>query len=121
MEGLRTKVGDRRRDRRVLLPGWARVVSRGSGSGIEGRLVDVGAGGARLELPPDRLLLAGEAVDVELAVGDPREPARMPVVHLRGTGNVVRILSSLGGPCEAAIRFHRPLALRDHFAQLLLF
>ena len=114
-------VGDRRRDRRVRLPGWVRVVSRSSGVGMEGRVVDVSAGGVRLDAPPDRLLGAGEPVEVELVVGDPKDAGRAPVVHLRGVGDVIRLLAAVGGPCEAAIRFHRPLALRDHFAQLLLF
>ena len=84
-------------------------------------MVDVSAGGVRLDVPPDRLLAAGDLVEVELVVGDPKDADRAPVVHLRGVGDVIRLAMAVGGPCEAAIQFLRPLALRDHFAQLLLF
>lgn len=122
MAAVRLPTAERRRDPRFVLPGTARLGTERHPSALDGALIDVSAGGLRVRLGrlPDELA-PGTAVDVEVTVTDASDPSRPPVIHLRGRGQVVRLLRLEEGPGEVALRLEGPLGFRDYFGHLRVF
>ena len=120
MPSVRTPTRERRRDPRVALPGAVRLVRQDPLAALDGALVDVSAGGLRLRSTGTTPLMPGDVVDVEVTVRDVSDPARPPVIHLRGHGAVVRSVEG-EGQGEVAVRLDGPLGFREYFSHVRVF
>jgi hypothetical protein len=103
---------DRRRDRRLSPPGKVRLRITNDAPALEGRIVDVSAGGVRLSCLGRAALRPGQVVEVEIRIGQPMDTVPPPV-HLSGRGFVTRLSRATDGGREAAVCFQSPLAIRD--------
>jgi hypothetical protein len=122
MAPARGQIEERRRDPRVAPAGRVRLAREGTGEALEGRLVDVSAGGVRLG-EAARLPASGTRVRVEIRLIDPAQPDGEPRHVLDGRGSVVWVgeLQSGGGGAEFGIRFDEPLAMRRPFPEVSVF
>ncbi len=98
-----------------------RLLPRDGRGGATGQLLDVSAGGLRAGARHWGGVRPGEPVDVEITVQEGSSAPRTPLVHLRGAALVLRLEEHATGEEFAALRFVGPLALREPFAQMLLF
>jgi hypothetical protein len=112
---------ERRRDPRVAPAGRVRVAPLSPPSVLEGRLVDVSAGGLRVagELT---MLEEGARVRLEIRLDDPSQPGGPPRLVLDGTGAVVwsRPLDP-EAMMESGVRFDAPLEVRRPFPEVQVF
>jgi hypothetical protein len=107
---------DRRRDRRISLPGYGVLRTRAwTGTEVFGGLVDVSASGVRLRVKPGAAFREGEVLAVDLEVTLPTAPPNSPPVRLWGCGSVVRQEDTLSRGTEVALRFETPLAVAEGF------
>lgn len=121
MPSVRTPTRERRRDPRFALPGMVRLSRSEPLTTLEGSLVDVSAGGLRVRAGDVGALPVGAVVDVEVTVRDVSDPLRPPVIHLRGHGAVVRMLTREREAGELAVRLEGPLGFREYFSQVRVF
>jgi hypothetical protein len=106
---------ERRRDRRIPLGGKLRVVRSTPRAPVEGNILDVSAGGARVALPVRPSFREGQPLRFELRVGGP------PVTRLTGRGTILRIRAVGEAEQEIAVRFEAPLAVLEAFPAVSAF
>lgn len=115
-----TTVPERRCDLRVLPPGRVRVTLPTPGLPFKGRLVDVSAGGLRLECEDGRPE-KGLAVTLEILLEDPGRPSGPPRLVLDGRGHVVWVRTFPGEGTHAGVEFEAPVGVRPSFPQVNVF
>ena len=110
---------ERRRDARVTPAGRVSLALPPPKSATRGRLVDVGAGGLRLDLGEGRLA-AGTAVAVEIHLESAAHPQGPAQLVLDGKGRVVWT-RAFAGRCHAGVQFDQPVTVRPTFPDLTVY
>lgn len=118
---VRTAPRERRRDPRFALAGTVRLGCAEPMATLEGALVDVCAGGLRLQPAQAGRVEVGAPVDVEVVVRDSSDPLRPPVIRLRGRGVVLRRTQGQEQPEELAVRLDGPLGFREYFQHVTVY
>lgn len=117
----RARQPERRQDRRIPIRARVRIAPREGPGFVTAELVDVSAGGLRARTPPPMRHPAGTEVEVEIRVQGDVEIQPLPETSLRGLAVIVRVQEAPGGTgLDAAMRFKRPLEMREAFDKLLV-
>ncbi|MFV1958296.1 MAG: PilZ domain-containing protein [Planctomycetota bacterium] len=112
---------ERRRDSRVKPQGRVRATSIGPGLPVEGRLVDVSAGGLRLAVEGTELPDVGTKLRLEIHVLGEGGAKTPPEMVLEGTGRLVWTGAGGGGEHEAGLCFDQPVKVRPIFPDVKVF
>jgi hypothetical protein len=107
---------ERRRDRRIAIPGEVQLLTLRPDGDIVGGILDVSAGGIRFRVRPGDVPTVGEpgVLDVRITLSSSSGPS--PTLRLTGQGNVVRVRNGAEGGSEVSVQFDAPLRVRDAFA-----